>query len=74
MNSIAQLAARSGRLSGAPALRQAKPFARRAFTNGMLTASFHILSRATANQSLLQQVHQHQSLDSSPLPATPASS
>jgi hypothetical protein len=39
MNSIAQLAARSGRLSGAPALRQAKPFARRAFTNGMLTAN-----------------------------------
>lgn len=34
----------------------------------------HILSRATANQSLLQQVHQPQSLDSSPPPATPASS
>ncbi|PMD67419.1 uncharacterized protein K444DRAFT_658475 [Hyaloscypha bicolor E] len=33
MNSIAQLAARSARLNGASALRQANPIARRAFTN-----------------------------------------
>jgi hypothetical protein len=36
MNSIAQLAARSARLNGASALRQANPIARRAFTNGTL--------------------------------------
>jgi F-type H+-transporting ATPase subunit c len=38
MNSIAQLAARSTRLNGASALRQANPIARRAFTNGTSTA------------------------------------
>ena len=39
MNSIAQLAARSARLNGASALRQANPIVRRAFTNGTTTAS-----------------------------------
>ncbi|CZR69768.1 related to ATP synthase subunit 9, mitochondrial [Phialocephala subalpina] len=38
MNPIAQLAARSARLNGASALRQANPIARRAFTNGPTTS------------------------------------
>jgi hypothetical protein len=41
MNSIAQLSARSARLNGASALRQANPIARRAFTNGKLARSSH---------------------------------
>ena len=36
---MTQLAARSARLNGASALRQVNPIARRAFTNGTLTAS-----------------------------------
>jgi F-type H+-transporting ATPase subunit c len=39
MNSIAQLAARSARLNGASALRQANPIARRGFTNGNVNSS-----------------------------------
>ncbi len=44
MNSIAQLAARTARLNGAAALRQANPIARRAFTNGTTkqTAPLHL--------------------------------
>merc|ERR1712000_643127 len=38
MNSIAQITARSARLNGASALRQANPIARRAFTNGPSTS------------------------------------
>ncbi|TVY20107.1 ATP synthase F(0) complex subunit C2 [Lachnellula arida] len=38
MNSIAQIAARSARLNGASALRQANPITRRAFTNGPTTS------------------------------------
>merc|ERR1712098_36851 len=38
MNSIAQITARSARLNGTSALRQANPIARRAFTNGPSTS------------------------------------
>merc|ERR1711900_96471 len=38
MNSIAQITARSARLNGASALRQANPIARRAFINGPSTS------------------------------------
>jgi hypothetical protein len=47
MNSIAQLTARSARLNGASALRQANPIARRAFTNG--TFVLHIRGKAPTN-------------------------
>jgi len=58
MNSIAQLAARSARLNGASALRQANPIARRAFTNGTMLQlqSFKLhhppLSKTPANNAL----------------------
>lgn len=52
MNSIAQLAARSGRLTGS-SLRQANPIARRAFTNGTSRACFPFPILGTANTSLL---------------------
>lgn len=52
MNPIAQLAARSARLNGASALRQAKPIARRAFTNGP-TTSISRFQPSTRNSGLL---------------------
>jgi hypothetical protein len=64
MNSIAQLTARSARLNGASALRQANPIARRAFTNG--TFVLDIRGKAATNLQPPQQAPKPQSLDSSP--------
>ena len=66
MNSIAQLAARSARLNGASAMRQANPIARRAFTNGKIRPQ--LPSPAKQAQQLIDsraQAHRSQSLDSS---------
>jgi hypothetical protein len=51
MNSIAQLAARSARLNGASALRQANPIARRAFTNGTIHQSFSFILPSSTKQN-----------------------
>merc|ERR1712169_48613 len=59
MNSIAQITARSARLNGASALRQANPIARRAFTNGPSTSMSRFQAPAKNSGLLMSRTMLH---------------